>query len=684
MPRTRFIELTICFIAGSGLLLSSGVAFYGSTYFSTQVMDNLLVTTFICGVLLLGCHVRGVIVLARSDTEHLKKIEVHTERGNSLKAIFDNAPVEMYLKDSEGRYVQINRRFEELFNVTNEELKGQLPEYAHDSDLGERTRQHDLAVLKSGETVIREENAETAFGSRILNTIKFPVFDDDGTIRGLGAIVTDVTEIKRVENAFQENTQRLDSILQHAPVAIHLKDMDGRYLVINHAFEELFDCSSGNTLGHKFDEHSAGVLAVDGHSTIADIERKVIESGEPYRFEIEHEILNETRLLEAVKFPVLDGNGVVLGVGGIESDITERRRVNSRVNESEARLKALFDNASEGMFFKDVDGTYEMANKTFANRLGFDDVSQVVGKSAYDLFPAKDAEIYRLDDIACMNTRLVSSSELEIPLPDGSEMIQFAIKFPIISADGTVRGLGGIDIDITDRKNIERMKNEFIATMSHELRTPLTSIKGSLGLVVNGVLGDLPDEASDMVSIAYRNTNRLINLVNDVLDMEKIASGSMGYDFQRLNISKLVSEALKADQYLLEEYGDRRILTDIMGELPVSGDSTRLNQVIANLLSNAIKFSPEGGEIKVVVSRLNDDAYVAITDQGDGIPAIYHDQIFDRFTQVDSSDTRQSGGTGLGLNISKSIVEQHGGNIDFHSEVGEGSTFFFTLPVLND
>ena len=123
-------------------------------------------------------------------------------------------------------------------------------------------------------------------------------------------------------------------------------------------------------------------------------------------------------------------------------------------------MQALFDNASEGMFFKDVDSRYEMVNKTFANRLGFDEVSQVVGKTTYDLYPAHDAEMYRLDDIACMNSRQISNTELEIPLPDGTELVQFAIKFPIVSADGSVIGLGGIDIDITDRKNLEQMKNE--------------------------------------------------------------------------------------------------------------------------------------------------------------------------------------------------------------------------------
>lgn len=364
-------------------------------------------------------------------------------------------------------------------------------------------------------------------------------------------------------------------------------------------------------------------------------------------------------------------------------DITERKRSEKRVSESEARLMALFDNASEGMFFKDMDGRYEMVNKTFANRIGFDDVSEVIGKTVFDLFPEDDAEKYRLDDITCMESRQISSRKLFIPLPNGAELVQFAIKFPIISEGDNVVGIGGIDVDITERERLDRMKDEFVSTVSHELRTPLTSMKGALGLLKEGVLEEMPDKASSMLEIAYKNTNRLINLVNDVLDMEKIVSGGMEYDFQSLDIAALVEDALEADHEFMAEYGERTIVTDIASAIEVHCDATRLTQVVTNLLSNAIKFSPEGGEVKVTVSRCDGGVMVSITDHGEGIPEKYKDHIFERFTQVDGSDSRQKGGTGLGLNISRSIIEKHGGSIGFESEPGAGSTFYFILPVLD-
>ncbi|MFT5655659.1 MAG: signal transduction histidine kinase/predicted component of type VI protein secretion system [Arenicella sp.] len=224
-------------------------------------------------------------------------------------------------------------------------------------------------------------------------------------------------------------------------------------------------------------------------------------------------------------------------------------------------------------------------------------------------------------------------------------------------------------------------KSEFLAIVSHELRTPLTSIKGYLSLIHSGSFGVLSEKITNMVDIAHRNTNRLINLVNDVLDVEKIVSGSMKYEFSLLDLGRLVTDAVEANQGYADEYGVKFVLTDISHDVAVNGDSGRLSQVIANLLSNAAKFSPPGSKIKIFVMENNGFAKVSIRDVGSGVPESFRENIFDKFMQADSTDSRKKGGTGLGLNISNAIVEMHGGKIDFNSEVGVGSTFFFTLPV---
>jgi PAS domain S-box-containing protein len=247
--------------------------------------------------------------------------------------------------------------------------------------------------------------------------------------------------------------------------------------------------------------------------------------------------------------------------------------------------------------------------------------------------------------------------------------------------EGEPLRMSGTHNDISERKKLDQMKSEFVSTVSHELRTPLTSIKGSLALLVDGALGNLPDNVMEMVNMAYRNTNRLIVLINDILDMEQILSGSIKYNFQQLSLSNLVEEAVKSNSGYATEHGVEFVLTDLDPKVRVLADSSRLTQVVANLLSNAAKFSNKGEKVEISVAHHTGVAKVSILDRGRGIPENFRDQIFGRFTQADSSDSREKGGTGLGLNISKSIIEKHDGMLDFESEVGVGSTFFFTLPI---
>ncbi len=235
--------------------------------------------------------------------------------------------------------------------------------------------------------------------------------------------------------------------------------------------------------------------------------------------------------------------------------------------------------------------------------------------------------------------------------------------------------------DITERKEMDRMKSEFISTVSHELRTPLTSIKGSLGLLAAGAMGELPEKVKNLVEIAHNNSDRLSLLVEDLLDIQNIESGEMAFDLQLLDLSRLVRDAVESNKAYAETYGVEFILGEIVSDMSVRGDAERLAKVIANLLSNAAKFSPKNEAVEISLSRVGAAARVSVSDRGKGIPDDFRDRIFDRFAQADSSDNRPIGGTGLGLHICKSIVELHRGEIGFHSGEGKGSTFYFTLPV---
>ncbi|MCB1363513.1 MAG: HAMP domain-containing histidine kinase [Rhodobacteraceae bacterium] len=226
------------------------------------------------------------------------------------------------------------------------------------------------------------------------------------------------------------------------------------------------------------------------------------------------------------------------------------------------------------------------------------------------------------------------------------------------------------------------VKSQFVSVVSHELRTPLTSIKGSLDLLNSGALGPVPEAMAPLVDIATKNSARLSNLINDILDFQKIEAGEMTYNFDEVEISRLVTDAIEANR----GYADSLGIT-IRGDLPagdlvfVQGDESRLMQVMANIISNALKFSHEGGEVIVGYENLGAQVRVFVQDHGDGIPEEARKMVFDRFTQLDSSDQRKVGGTGLGMNISRQIVEQHDGQIDFVSETGIGTTFYVILDV---
>jgi signal transduction histidine kinase len=234
-------------------------------------------------------------------------------------------------------------------------------------------------------------------------------------------------------------------------------------------------------------------------------------------------------------------------------------------------------------------------------------------------------------------------------------------------------------IDITERKRLDRLKTEFVATVSHELRTPLTSISGSLGLLVGTTAGGLPESARRLLSIAHSNSQRLGKLVNDILDIEKLESGQVGFRFKVTGIRPLIEQAIEAnggyaDTYLV------RLRQAVAAEDDVWVDPDRMSQVLANLISNAIKFSPPDGEVVVAAARRGTVVRISVRDQGDGIPPEFKSRIFQKFAQADGANTKKTGGTGLGLSIVREIVTRLGGEVGFDDAPGGGTIFYVDLP----
>lgn len=366
----------------------------------------------------------------------------------------------------------------------------------------------------------------------------------------------------------------------------------------------------------------------------------------------------------------------------ILEESNERRRAEEALNDREARTRVIVDTVLEGIITIDDSGVIETVNPAACRTFGYES-DEVIGKNVSMLMPepfrgAHDG--YISNYLATGKAKIIGiGREVLGQHKDGSTFPMELSVAPMTVADRKM--FTGVVRDITERKRIDEMKNEFVSTVSHELRTPLTSIKGSLGLLRGGLVADLPDKAKRMIDIAYQNSDRLVRLINDILDVEKIEAGMMKYEIVPVKAGELLAVAVETNRGFGDEHGVSITLDEPLPDVTVKADRDRMMQVLANLLSNAIKYSPEGGAVSVSATLKDQVLRVSVADRGPGIPEKFHESLFAKFAQADSSDTREKGGSGLGLAISKAIVEQHGGSIGFETEIGKGTTFHFDLPV---
>lgn len=303
-----------------------------------------------------------------------------------------------------------------------------------------------------------------------------------------------------------------------------------------------------------------------------------------------------------------------------------------------------------------------------------------------------DREAARQQRRLALENKTNYRSEYRFQCADGHYLWLEEIASVLSDNAGVPIYLRGILLDIDERKQsenrineermkVDRLKNDFVSTVSHELRTPLTSIRGSLGLILGGVTGTLPAPAVKLLDIAHNNTERLVRLINDLLDIDKIASGKMDFDLQWHDLAPLIEQSIENNVAYGTQLKVKFALTHLIPNVAVKVDYDRMMQVMANLLSNAAKFSPENGTVDVSMSMGDKVIRVNVQDHGPGISPEFQEKIFQKFTQQDSSDTRLKGGTGLGLAISKALVERMGGQIGFESALGQGTNFYLELPL---
>ncbi|MGU3496833.1 response regulator [Xanthobacteraceae bacterium A53D] len=357
-----------------------------------------------------------------------------------------------------------------------------------------------------------------------------------------------------------------------------------------------------------------------------------------------------------------------------------RRRAERALGDTLSRHRAILSSAMDSILTVDADGRIESANPATGRLLGYDP-KDLTGQPLADLFrlPEEQTGDAFFQELSAAASEGGGVRELLGQRRDGSTV-------SVDVAIGEMRASGGRSLvavlhDITERKRAEVMKNEFVSTVSHELRTPLTSIAGSLGLLAGGATGPLPDKAQRLVTIAAQNCQRLVRLINDILDIEKMQSATITFARQRLSMADVARRAVEQNTGFALEHTVSLSLDIGPGDMALIGDADRLMQVMTNLISNAVKFSPAGSTVDVSVARIGRIVRASVRDHGTGIPESFRPSIFTRFAQADSSDTRQRGGTGLGLAIVKEIVDRHEGIVAFETEMGVGTAFHVDLPA---
>ncbi|EXI87593.1 MAG: Sensor protein FixL [Candidatus Accumulibacter regalis] len=351
------------------------------------------------------------------------------------------------------------------------------------------------------------------------------------------------------------------------------------------------------------------------------------------------------------------------------------------LRESEARARAVLDNTLDAIITIDEQGLVESFNLAAESLFRYR-TEEVLGRNVKMLMPAPYAgehdgylSAYRRTGVR----KIIGIGREVVGKRSDGSCFPMELAVTEVTVNDRRRFIGLVR-DISERKKMEQLKNEFVSTVSHELRTPLTSIRGSLGLLEGGIAGELPPQAKALIGIAATNCDRLVDLINDILDVERIASGRMSFQFATQPLLPLIEQAVAANQGFAVQHDVKLAIVARLAEGSAHIDADRLLQVLANLLSNAAKFSPPGATVDVSLHRRGDRLRIEVVDRGPGIPEEFRARIFDKFSQADGSTTRAKGGSGLGLSISRALVERMGGEIGFNSEPGHGACFWFELP----
>lgn len=569
--------------------------------------------------------------------------------------------------------IDCNDLFSETLGYTRAEVVGRPAGEFYTEESRKKMSAGGYERSMRGQLLTEERELLTKDGNIVSTLVTaVPDTDENGQPIGSQAGYVDITQRKYAEEALDKERRLLRTLLDNLPDYIYTKDTEGRFTLANAAMAHLQGATSPEDLVGKTD---FDFVPADLAQHYRSVDQAIISTGEPLLGHQERNVDGDgkPRWVMTSKVPLHDSKGNVVGLVGISHDITQYHQTQEALRQSEARQRALLEALPDSIWHMTSDGVL-LDYKPSKDLLPALDLDQYIGRHVDQVssFPATDQLLHHTKQAMATG----ETCKFEYQIQNGIDTYDRQARVVRCGDDEAMM----IVSDITDRKRVDRLKNEFISMVSHELRTPLTSIRGSLGLIAAGTAGKVSAQAQSLVDIAYKNSERLIRLINDILDIEKIESGKMVFELKPIELMPLVNQAIEANIAYGHQFGVEFAIESELPDARVNADSDRLTQVLTNLLSNAAKFSPRGSTVDVGVARHNSTLRVSVSDHGSGIPEEFRSRMFQKFAQADSSTTRQKGGTGLGLNISKAIVERLGGQIGFETEPDTGTTFYFDLP----
>jgi two-component system, OmpR family, sensor histidine kinase VicK len=611
-----------------------------------------------------------------------------TVERNFVSAVLDTVGALVAVFDPAGRIVRFNRACEMASGYDFPTLVGR---YAWDKLI---PRQEIPEAIETFER-LRSGHFPAAYENQWLNRdgsvrriawSATALTDTQGQVAFIIATGIDVTTQRAAEATLRESEARYRQLVEGSLGMVCTHDLRGTLLTINtHGAETL-----GRTIEEMTNHNLEEFIVPDRRAALPAYLKQIGETGEAQGLlHLSHADGDMRVVAYRNKLIVVPGRApYVLGFG---VDISEQVRAEGRLRTLTRQSDSILESVGDGIYGIDLDGKVTVVNSAAAQMLGYKQ-EEMLGRNMHQLihhtradgtpYAAADSPIRK----SLTNFATVRISNEIFWRKDGTSFpVEYVARPQIDSQSADSNGLKTLGVvvaftDTTERRALDRMKDEFISTVSHELRTPLTSLRGALGLLAGGALTNRPEKTQQMLEIAISNSDRLVRLVNDILDLERISSGKTELHSAMCSAEDLLRRAAGVQQTRTPK-PNIRIFFAANG-VNVWADPDRILQTLNNLLSNAIKFSPAGSEIHLTARSLDEnEALIEVRDQGRGIPADKLEHIFDRFQQGDASDSRAMGGTGLGLAICRSIINQHGGRIWATSKPDEGTTFHFTLPT---